>query len=101
MHLFETSLTGISAEGPHRSVVAHSLYQLLSFLGVPDHKVRHWGCSQIPCATNTHAHTHTQGGIVLLLAGMFVSVAQKRVGRKLSVELGGEREINAEWPSIQ
>ena len=27
------------AEGPHRSVVAHSLYQSLSFLGVPDHKV--------------------------------------------------------------
>lgn len=29
----------VSAEGPHRSSVTHFLYRLLSFLGVPDHKV--------------------------------------------------------------
>lgn len=34
------TLTPPPAEGPHRSMVAHFLYQLLSFLGVPDHRVR-------------------------------------------------------------
>ena len=31
-----------------------------------------------------------QGGIVLLLMGVCLTVVQKSVGRKLSVELGGE-----------
>ena len=31
-----------------------------------------------------------QGGIVLLLMGVSLTVVQKSVGRKLSVELGGE-----------
>lgn len=38
------SVTYCAAEGPHRSVVAHSLYQSLSLLGVPDHKVCWHGC---------------------------------------------------------
>ena len=41
--LFPT-LTLPPAEGPHRSMVAHVLYQLLSFLGVPDHRVRVTTC---------------------------------------------------------
>ncbi len=28
------------AEGPHRSLVSHTIYWLLSFMGVPDHRVR-------------------------------------------------------------
>ena len=28
-----------TAEGPHKSVVSHTLYWMMSFLGVPDHKV--------------------------------------------------------------
>ena len=38
------SVTYCAAEGPHRSVVAHSLYQRLSFLGVLDHRVCWHGC---------------------------------------------------------
>ena len=38
-------LDSAPAEGPHRSMVAHILYQLLSFLGVPDHRVRVTTCT--------------------------------------------------------
>ena len=55
------------AEGPHRSVVSHTLYWSLSFLGVPDHR----------------------GGVVLLLCGMALTLLQRSVGRKLSVDIGG------------
>ena len=87
-----------AAEGPHRSVVAHFLYRLFSFLGVPDHKVH----------THTHAHTHThthtqtnkhthttQGGIVLLLAGVCLTTVQRSIGRRLSVEVGGSKRLQA------
>ena len=37
--IFYSLSPALLAEGPHRSMVAHSLYQSLSFLGVPDHKV--------------------------------------------------------------
>ncbi len=39
MILTTPTVTPPLAEGPHRSVVSHTLYWMLSFLGVPDHKV--------------------------------------------------------------
>ncbi|XP_064390485.1 proton-coupled zinc antiporter SLC30A5-like isoform X2 [Halichondria panicea] len=60
-------------EGPHRSVVSHTLYWMLSFLGVPDHK----------------------GGLVLLLVGLGLTVIQRSSGRRLAVELGGGKRLQA------
>jgi zinc transporter 5/7 len=49
------------------------IYWALSWLGVPDHK----------------------GGIILLCCGLCLSIAQRSVGRKLAVSLGGAKRLNA------
>ena len=48
-----------------------------------------------PTHTHTHTHPHTQGGIVLLLAGVCLCVVQRNTGRKLSVEIGGFKRLQA------
>ena len=51
----------------HTGLVARYFFWLFSFLGVPDHK----------------------GGVVMLLVGILLSLAQGNSQRKLAVDLGG------------
>ena len=60
-------------EGLHSNAVVHFLYWCLSFLGVPDHK----------------------GGAVILICGLALSLVQKVMGRRLSVEMGGAKRLHA------
>lgn len=60
-------------EGLHSNTVVHFLYWCLSFLGVPDHK----------------------GGAVLLIFGLGLSLVQKMMGRRLSVDMGGAKRLHA------
>eukprot|EP00731_Ephydatia_muelleri_P016695 Em0009g1119a len=60
-------------EGLHSNAVVHFLYWCLSFLGVPDHK----------------------GGAVILICGLALSLVQKVMGRRLSVDMGGAKRLHA------
>ncbi|XP_071488733.1 proton-coupled zinc antiporter SLC30A5-like [Diadema antillarum] len=60
-------------EGPHRSAITHIFYRAISWLGVSDHK----------------------GGVILLVALLFVKVAFKNTSRKLSVDVGGTKRLHA------
>ena len=64
------SLSFSPAEGQHSGAMAHLLFWLLSFLGVPDHK----------------------GGAVLLLIALVLSILLRNSQRHLAVDIGGERE---------
>ena len=78
------------AEGPHRGIITHFMYRLLSFLGVPDHKVY----IPIPLLSPSLSD-HPQGGIVVLLAAVCLSIVQRNAGRKLSVDIGGLKRLQA------
>uniref|UniRef100_A0A3B3DRD1 Zinc transporter n=1 Tax=Oryzias melastigma TaxID=30732 RepID=A0A3B3DRD1_ORYME len=60
-------------EGHHDSALTHFLYTAISFLGVADHK----------------------GGVVLLVASLFLKVGFHTAARKLSVEIGGSKRLYA------
>ena len=78
------------AERPHRSAVSHGVYSVLSSVGVPDHKVSHSPWYHAPLTRPA-----PQGGVVLLLCGMCLMVVQKKIGRKLAVDLGGPKRLQA------
>lgn len=55
------------------SVTSHTMNWISSFVGFPDHR----------------------GGVLLLLLGLCLMVVQRKVGRKLSVDLGGHKRLQA------
>jgi zinc transporter 5/7 len=60
-------------EGVHSNVFVHVVFWFLSFLGVPDHK----------------------GGVVLLLIGLMFLLIQRNFQRKLAVDVGGAKRLQA------
>lgn len=60
-------------EGQHAGTVSHTVYWFISLLGVADHK----------------------GGIVLLIITLLLKVAHSVMGKRLSVDIGGQKRLHA------
>nr|XP_006818948.1 PREDICTED: zinc transporter 5-like [Saccoglossus kowalevskii] len=77
-HLKKVDHRILSSEGHHRSPMEHLFYSSFTWFGVSDHK----------------------GGVLLLLLTLLVNVAYKSAARKLSVDIGGAKRLNALSTSI-
>lgn len=72
--LFDNDSPSLShPEGHHKSQWIHWYYQVLSWLGLPDHK----------------------GGLILLVLVLLFKIAHKNVSRTLAVEIGGAKRLAA------
>lgn len=75
--LFDNDQVNISTvehpEGIHNSIIVHIFFWFLSFIGVPDHK----------------------GGVVLLIAGVLLSLAQRSSQKRVAVEIGGSKRLQS------